>query len=275
MNEPEQGTRSAEQHSHFTDDPGAPSISVGEDETALIVDLEGWEGPLDLLLDLARRQKVDLRAISIRALVDQYLAFVDRHRAAVSQAADYLVMAAWLAYLKSALLLPKQPADEPDAEELAGRLRLRLRRLAAMRDAGEQLFARALQGRDVFVRPSPEGLRQAPSTRFDVKLTELLAAYAGVRLRAGPAVHVVAPRAVMTLEAALERVSAMLATSAAWQPLDAFLPPQAGAGAADPALARSARASCFVAALELARQGSAELAQEAPFATLRLRPRAA
>lgn len=253
------------------DDPLAQVDSGG---AALIVNLEVWEGPLDLLLDLARRQKVDLRTISILALVDQYLAFVEQHREALAQAADYLVMAARLAYLKSALLLPRQADEEPDAEELAARLRLRLRRLAAMREAGDQLFARKLQGRDVFVRPAPEGLRLAPSTRFDLGLADLLSAYGAARLRTRPAVHTVAPRAVMTLEAALERVSALLATSTRWRPLDAFLPPRLRMAGADPRLARSARASCFVAALELARQGEAELAQDAPFAPLRLRARA-
>lgn len=238
---------------------------------ALIVELDVWEGPLDLLLDLARRQKVDLRTISIRALVDQYLAFVEGRGAALAQAADYLVMAAWLAFLKSALLLPRKPDDEPDAEELAERLRLRLRRLAAMRDAAAQLFARDLQGREVFVRPAPEGLRLAPSTKFTANLRDLLAAYGAARLRTRPHVHQIAQRPVMTLEAALERLTAMLGVSPAWRPLDAFLPPHVRSGAAKPPYARSARASCFVAALELARQGRAELAQDAAFAPLRLR----
>ena len=136
-----------------------PAAASAEDE-ALYLELDGWEGPLDLLLDLARRQKVDLRGISILALADQYIGYVERAAALrLELAADYLVMAAWLAYLKSLLLLPKEEQDEPSADELAMRLQLRLQRLGAMREAGARLMARDRVGRDVFVRGAPEGLR--------------------------------------------------------------------------------------------------------------------
>ena len=150
----------------------APSSA---DETRLTVDVGSWEGPLDLLLTLARTQKVDLREISILALVDQYLAYINDARALKLEiAADYLVMAAWLAYLKSGLLLPKDPEIEPSPEELAMRLQLRLERLNAMRDAGARLMARDRLGRDVFARGAPEGLRVVRKALWDANLFELI-----------------------------------------------------------------------------------------------------
>lgn len=147
------------------------------DEDRLTVDVGSWEGPLDLLLTLARSQKVDLREISILALVDQYLAFINDAKALkLELAADYLVMAAWLAYLKSGLLLPKDPEIEPSPEELAMRLQLRLERLNAMRDAGARLMGRDRLGRDVFARPAPEGLRVVRKSLWDANLFELIQA---------------------------------------------------------------------------------------------------
>lgn len=234
--------------------------------TELTLDLNGWEGPLDLLLALARTQRVDLRQISILALVEQYLAFMARAGAVqLELAADYLVMAAWLAYLKSALLLPREPEQDPDPDELALRLQLRLERLDAMRDAGARLMARDRLGRDVFLRGAPEGLRTDRSTAWRAELYDLLAAYGRVSARTRPVLHVVADRQVMTLEAALERVTALLGTAIEWRAIERFLPSAAGR------LRRSALASGFLAALELARQGQAELAQAAPFAPLYLR----
>lgn len=232
----------------------------------LTLDLDGWEGPLDLLLTLARSQKVDLRRISILALVEQYLAFVARAAALrLELAADYLVMAAWLAYLKSALLLPREAEPDPDPELLALQLQMRLERLDAMREAGARLVARDRLGRDVFSRGRPEGLRTDRRADWQVDLYQLIAAYGRVSARTRPVFHVVADREVMTLEAALARVSALLGVTLDWRALEGFLPPSAGA------LRRSAIASSFLAALELARQGRVELRQAEPFAPLYLR----
>ena len=233
----------------------------------LTLDLEVWEGPLDVLLSLARAQKVDLRQISILRLVDQYLAFVARERARLEVAADYLVMAAWLAYLKSALLLPRTDTDEePSAEELAWRLQMRLERLSSMREAGARLMARDRLGRDVFGRGAPERLRVVRHAAWEAELYDLIAAYGQVRARTRPVLHVVQTRPVMTLEAALERVAALVGNAVDWQRIEAFLPE-----IEDPQLRRSALASSFLAALELARQGRVELTQERAFAPLRLR----
>ena len=237
------------------------------EDTALYLELDGWEGPLDLLLDLARRQKVDLRGISILALADQYIGYVERAAALrLELAADYLVMAAWLAYLKSLLLLPKEEQEEPSADELAMRLQLRLQRLGAMREAGARLMARDRVGRDVFARGAPEGLRVERRNAWQCDWFDLVQAYGQVKARTAPVVHMVRDRAVMTLESALSRVAAMLGVALDWMALEEFLPPYA-----DPRLRRSALASSFVAALELARQGKAELAQDEAFGELRLR----
>lgn len=233
----------------------------------LTLDLDGFEGPLDLLLSLARAQKVDLRDISILQLVEQYLVYVDRARVLqLELAADYLVMAAWLAYLKSALLLPRDPDVEPDAEELAVRLQLRLERLDAMRDAGARLMARDRLDRDVFRRGAPEGLHVVRKAFWSVEYYDLLASYGQVTARTRPSLHVVRDREVVTLEAALARVSALLGTALDWREIERFLPDDGNLR-----LRRSGLASSFLAALELARQGRAELRQEAPFAPLYLR----
>ena len=230
------------------------------------LDLDGWEGPLDLLLSLARLQKVDLRRISIVALVGQYLDVVQRAQALeLEVAADWLVMAAWLAYLKSALLLPRDANVDPDPELLALRLQLRLERLAAMREAGAQLMARDRLGRDVFCRGSPEGVRTDRHARWQAEWFDLVAAYGRVAARRRPVLHVVARRAVMTLEDAIAHLSATIGTATAWREIDAFLP-VAGA-----ALRRSALASTFLAALELARQGRVALKQDGARAPLFLR----
>jgi segregation and condensation protein A len=242
--------------------PAAP-----EREDALQLSLESWEGPLDLLLALARSQKVDLKQISILALVEQYLTFIAEARELkLEVAADYLVMAAWLAYLKSALLLPKDPLEDPSPDELALRLQLRLQRLAAMRDAAARLLARDRIGRDVFLRAKPEGLRDIKVRRWDASLYDLLAAYGQVKLRAEPVVHMVSRRPVITLDAALHHLQRMLGVKLDWAELADFLPPDY-----DGPLRRSAIASSFVAALELARQGRVELKQEGAFEPLYLK----
>ena len=252
----------------FAEDEAPPYL--GESDTAnttLNVDIDGWEGPLDVLLSLARNQKVDLRQISIGELVEQYLAFIeDARHLKLELAADYLVMAAWLTYLKSGLLLPKDTEADPSPEELALRLQLRLERLNAMRDSGARLMARDRTGRDVMLRGAPEGLAVEYTCKWKCGYFDLITAYAQIKARSAPALHVVKKRQVMTLEEALERVSAMIGRAIDWTDIAAFLP-----AGADPALRKSALASSFLAALELAKQGALDIQQDAAFAPLMLR----
>src|SRR6478609_6546998 len=229
--------------------------------------LDGWEGPLDLLLNLARAQKVDLAQISILELVEQYLVYLGEARALKLEiAADYLVMAAWLAYLKSCLLLPKDPEADPSPEEIALRLQMRLQRLDAMREAGARLLGRDRVGRDVFARGAPEGLRLIRKSMWQVRDFDLFAAYGAVKARTQPAMHVVHARSVMTLDEAIDRVSRMIGMALDWTCLESFLPETE-----DSQLRRSALASSFLAALELARRGRLDIAQDEPFAPIRLK----
>ncbi len=238
---------------------------VGSDE--LTLNLDGWEGPLDLLLSLARAQKVDLTQISILDLVDQYTAYIAGARALKLEiAADYLVMAAWLAYLKSCLLLPRDVEADPSAEEVALRLQMRLQRLEAMREAGARLLGRDRVGRDVYVRGAPEGLRLVRKSAWRATPFDLFAAYGAVKARTQPPMHVIHARSIMTLEEAIERVSRMLGMAIEWLEIEAFLPVTD-----DPLFRRSALASSFVAALELARRGRLDIAQDEPFASLKVR----
>ena len=243
------------------------ALSAPARPDTLTVSFDSWEGPLDLLLALARSQKVDLREISILALVEQYLAYVEGARKLkLELAADYLVMAAWLAYLKSALLLPKQAQPEPNPEELALRLQLRLQRLQAMREAAARLMARDRLGRDVFVRARPEGLRLVRRAKWAANLFDLLQSYGQIRARTQPVVHMVAARPVMTLDEAIQRVGAMAGTAIDWTALESFLP-----DGQDGPMAKSALASSFVAALELARQGRLEIRQGGTFEPIYIR----
>ena len=254
----------------FDEEQDALRTESVPEPNVLTIDIDGWEGPLDLLLALARNQKVDLRQLSILAFVEQYLVFIDEARALkLELAADYLVMAAWLAYLKSALLLPKDPTIDPSPEELALRLQLRLERLNAMRESGARLMARDRVGRDIFLRGNPEGLRVVKARAWECDYFELITAYGQVKARTQPVMHVVKKRQVMTLEEALERVSAMIGRAVDWTSIEAFLPVHA-----EPALRKSALASSFVAALELAKRGAVDLQQEATFAPLLLRVKA-
>lgn len=242
----------------------APAIPSPE---TLTVSFNAWEGPLDLLLSLARTQKVDLREISILALTEQYLDFIDGARELrLELAADYLVMAAWLAYLKSSLLLPRQEQADPSPEDLALRLQLRLQRLHAMRDAAARLMARDRVGRDVFARRKPEGLRLVKKALWRASLYDLIQSYGQIRARTQPAVHVIAVRPVMTLDEAIQRVGSLVGAALDWTRLESFLPPDL-----DAPKAKSALASSFVAALELARQGRLEMQQDGIFAPLYLR----
>lgn len=252
------------------EDWAGPGAAATED-AALYLELDGWEGPLDLLLDLARRQKVDLRKISILALVDQYLTYIERAEALrLELAADYLVMAAWLAYLKSRLLLPEPPAgEEPSGQEMADALQWQLRRLEAMQEAGARLMARPQLGRDIFVRGQPEGIVVVRRAVWDVKLYDLLSAY-GSQVRPKDAdTYQIEPMQFFSVEEAAERLGRMLGIAIDWQSLEAFLP----AGLTDPARRRSAIAATFVAGLQLAKDGQIELRQSERFGPIHLRKR--
>ena len=249
------------------DDESEFDTSPVRQSDELTLNLDGWEGPLDLLLSLARVQKVDLAQISILDLVEQYLAYLAEARALKLEiAADYLVMAAWLAYLKSCLLLPKDPTQDPSPEEIALRLQMRLQRLDAMREAGARLLGRDRIGRDVFVRGAPHGLRLVRMAMWLVRYFDLFAAYGAVRARTAPAMHVVHARAVMTLDEALDRVGRMIGQALDWTFLESFLP-----STQDSQFRRSALASSFLAMLELARRGRLEFDQEGPFAPIKLK----
>lgn len=229
------------------------------DPDQLVLNLEGFEGPLDLLLLLARSQKVDLTQISILALVEQYLAFIGAARKLrIELAADYLVMAAWLAYLKSRLLLPREADDdEPSGEEMAARLQLQLQRLEAMREAGARLMSRERLGRDIFARGAPEPVRTDRHAVYDVTLYELLKVYGEGYARSTVKELHIAHRRVFSLEDAIHRLSRLIGETITWTRLQDFLP---GLDP-DPAFRKSELASMFVAGLELARTGKADLRQ--------------
>jgi len=236
-----------------------------------VLDIEGFEGPIDLLLTLAREQKVDLAKISILALAEQYLAYIEQARELhLELAADYLVTAAWLAYLKSRLLLPKVEDDsgEPSADELADNLARRLRHLDAVRRAGDQLLARPRLGRERLARGRPEGLAVQRTSRFRLGLHELLQAYVEQRLRTRQHRLVLTPPPVVRVEEALRRICELLG-GPEWHNLLAFLPP----GPDDERLRRSAIAASFTACLELARDGVIELRQTGPFGPIFVRRR--
>ena len=235
----------------------------------LLVDLDGFEGPISLLLGLAREQKLDLKHISILALADQYLSFIaEAHRLRLELAADYLVMAAWLAYLKSRMLLPDPPPDdEPSGAELAAALQFRLQRLEAMQKVGAGLFGRALLGRDVFPHGAPEGLKPAGSPVYVVSLHDLLKAYAANCTRETAQVLQIKAPEYYTVEDALRRMGSLIGTVVEWRRLQAFLPPQMREGA----MGRSALAATFVASLEMAKSGRIELKQDEAFGPIFLR----
>ncbi len=254
----------------FFDDAGWRADQVAEDDR-LVLHMEGFEGPLDVLLMLARAQKVDLTHISILELVEQYMRFVaEARRLRLELAADYLVMACWLLYLKSRLLLPKEAdEEEPSAEELALRLQLRLQRLNAMRECGAQLMARDRTGRDVFLRGAPEGVKTHRTGSYDLTLYELLKYYGRIERRNSVTQVTIRTRPVFALEDAIERLTELVGHRMDWGELKDFLPPDL----VDPQLYRSAVASHFVAGLELARQGLADLRQSDVFGPLYLRRR--
>lgn len=243
----------------------------------LNVDIDGFEGPLDLLLALARTQKVDLARISVLALAEQYLAFIAELKALrLEVAADYLVMAAWLAFLKSRLLLPREekPQDgQPSAEELAAQLAFRLKRLEAMRDAAAQLFTRKCLGRDVFARGMPEGVRTIRERQYSAEIYDLIKAYAEQRKRTTVRrAHIVKRRVVWSIKDARVRLEKLVgAAGGTWVQLDFFLEQYLPA----PELGRTALASSFGATLEMAREGLIEIQQAEPFAPIYMRKREA
>jgi len=239
------------------------------DEPSLMVDVEGFEGPLDLLLTLARQQKVDLAKISILALADQYLAFIEEARKMrLELAADYLVMAAWLAYLKSRLLLPEQhPAEGLSAEEMANALALRLRRLEAIRKFAEQLMNRPQLGRDVFQRGAPEPIAEIKHPQWSATLYDLLSAYSSRRQIQSRSVVRVAKRTVWSLAEAREALERLIGQSMDWSPLDQYLI----AYLTDLAMTATVLASSFAAALEMIREGRLEAHQQGAFSPLYLR----
>ncbi len=245
------------------------------DDARLMLDLGAFEGPLDMLLDLARRQKVDLTQISILALAEQYLAFIHQaRRMRLELAADWLVMAAWLAWLKSRLLLPAPPDDgeELPAEEMAARLAFRLQRLQAMRDAADALMSGLRLGRDVFARGSPEPTVVERQTEYADTMVDLLRAYANfVRRKADARGYEVAPQPVWTIKEARETLQRLIGRLDEWGRLDSLLLQYL----TEPQKRVSALASGFAAALELAREGSMELRQEDHFRPIYMRSQAA
>ena len=240
-------------------------------DTAFVVDLEGYEGPIDVLLEMARKQKVDLAHISILALATQYLKFVEAARKQnLELAADYLVMAAWLAFLKSKLLLPNMGnEDEPTGDEMAAALQFQLRRLQAMRDAGTSLMSRPRLGMFFFKRGEPERFRTNITTIYELSLFELLKAYGEQKRRkegAGP--MQIESFEIYTVEEALIRLRKLLGPIPAWQNLWDFLPE----GLKDGLIIRSAVASTFAASLELAKEGRLTVRQNTTYGFIDIKP---
>jgi len=252
----------------FEEDPDPAVRAKGEQ---LVLDLEGYEGPIDMLLVLAREQKVDITKISILDLAEQYLAFI---RAAqdfqIELAADYLVMAAWLAYLKSRLLLPQEEDDaEPSGEELADALKFQLRRLEAMLIAGKVMMRRSQLGQDFFPRGAPEGLNIATRTVYNVTLADLLRAYGRSRERqAEGKVLEIEPYDLYSIDEAVQRLKRLLGQVPDWIELSQFLPERRDT----PLLRNSAMATTLIAALELVRDGPAAIRQDKPFASIMVKP---
>lgn len=252
-----------------------PPRAMPHEVDSLLLKIEGYEGPIEVLLELARNQKVDLAKISILQLVRQYLEFIERAKAFnLELAAEYLVMAAWLTYLKSRLLLPKEEAgEEPSAADMAEALQFQLRRLEAMQKMAEKLMNSPRLGQDFFSRGCPEETLVVTETRWDASLYDLLKAYGDIRRRADNATYDLPVFHLMSTETALERLTKMLGNlprkgmGSVWATLQSFLPE----GLKDKLYARSALASTFTAGLELVKQGRAEIKQDAPFRPIYVR----
>jgi len=256
------------QGNDFQEDPINVSERVAAE--ALIVDVGAYEGPLDLLLTLSRTQKVDLRQISILALAEQYLAFVEQaKRLRLELAADYLVMAAWLAFLKSRLLLPPDPSEEgPTGEELAAHLAFQLERLEAMRNAAAKLMARDQLGRDFFARGITEDVQRVRRVTYTATLLDLMQGYARIRTRDDFRPFVMDRRHLMTMEQALERMRGMIGFAGDWTEFANYLP---DGWDVDPQRRRSTTAATFAASLELAKEGKIEIRQGETFAPIQIR----
>ena len=266
----------------MSEEPGGPDmISDWEDEDrrleagpgdTLVVDVEGFEGPLDLLLALARTQKVDLAKISVLALAQQYLDFIaEARRLRLEVAADYLVMAAWLAFLKSKLLLPaeKDEEGEPTGAELAALLAFRLKRLHAMREVSAQLMTRKRLGRDVFARGTPEPIRITRKSIYEANVYDLLKAYSQQRQRTAIRTWQIRQRTVWSLKEARAELERLLGIACDWAPLDQLL----AEFLVEPELRKTALASSFTATLEMTREGALEIRQAKSFAPLLIRRR--
>jgi segregation and condensation protein A len=237
---------------------------------ALIVDVDGFEGPLDLLLTLSRTQKVDLRKISILELAKQYLAFVEKAKELrIELAADYLVMAAWLAFLKSRLLLPPDPTEEgPTGEELAAHLAFQLERLQAMRDAAAKLMARDRRGRDFFARGIPEDVTRIKRVHYTATLLDLMQGYARIRTKDEFRPFVMDRDSVFTMEEALDRMRGLIGFAGQWTDILSYLP---AGWENDPKKRRSATAATFAASLQLAKEGQVDIRQTENFAPIQVR----
>lgn len=237
---------------------------------ALIIDVDGFEGPLDLLLMMSRTQKVDLRKISVLDLARQYLGFVEKAKELrIELAADYLVMAAWLAFLKSRLLLPPDPTDEgPTGEELAAHLAFQLERLHSMREASARIMGRDQKGRDFFVRGVPEGVSRVRRITYTATLLDLMQAYARIRTKDEFRPYTMDRKHVLTMEQALERMRGLIGYAGDWTDLVSYLPE---GWESDPAMRRSATAATFAASLELVKAGKIELRQGDIFSPIEIR----
>ena len=246
------------------------SVSERLAAEALIVDVDGFEGPLDLLLTLSRTQKVDLRKISVLQLAHQYLAFVEKAKALrLELAADYLVMAAWLAFLKSRLLLPPDPTEEgPSGEELAAHLAFQLQRLQAMRDCAARLMARDQLGRDFFARGQVETVERVKSVTYTATLLDLMQGYARIRTRDDFRPFVMDRDSVFTMEQALDRMRGLIGYAGEWTEISTYMPE---GWDNDPVRRRSATASTFAASLELVKEGHLEIRQSEIFGAIQLR----
>ncbi len=258
------------------DQPRNTDLPNAGDMDAFLLDIDGYEGPIDVLLEMARNQKVDLREISILQLVRQYLSFIDRAKELrLELAAEYLVMAAWLAYFKSRLLLPQEKAEgaELSGDQMAEALQFQLRRLEAMRDAGQKMMKRPRLGVNIFARGMPEGLRTKYETNWQVNLYDLLKAYGDITRRKEYKTYELPTFNIMSMEDAADRLTKMLGNlprtgpHSVWTTLQSFIPE----GITDSLLVRSSVASTFTAGLEMAKQGKLEIRQDGAFRTIYLR----
>ena len=261
--------------SSFEEDPPRDGAEGTHAADAFLLNIDGYEGPIDILLGMARDQKVDLAKISILQLARQYLQFIERaHALELDLAAEYLVMAAWLAYLKSRLLLPRDKDDEgPDAQAMAEALQFQLRRLEAMKQSAENIFKLPQLGQGIYRRGMPEGLRTTYNSIYDLTLYDLLRAYSDIKRRAQGSQYELPSFKLMSMEAAMDRMTAMLGKLprngpySVWTTLDSFLPQKTE----DKLYARSSLASLLTVTLELAKQGKIEVRQDGPFRPVYMR----